>query len=324
MQMQIMILFGITVGVAVILVFLGVARSVESTPADRLEEYMSDQFAQGRSQMSRRSSGPGAAAGEFVQGFDKILSSLGPLDQLGQALRRGGVKLTVTEYLIIWLASAAGMVLLGYTISQSWLPAALVGLLGITGPYFFIRYREGGRIHTFNGQLGNILTQISGSMRSGYGLLQAIEFASHEAPVPAGTEFAQVVRDVRLGRTLMAALDDLVDRVGSNDLELIVTCIHIQHETGGNLAEILDTVAETIRERVRIKGELHSLTAQQRYSGYVLALLPVVLFFILMLINPNYESRLFTPGPTLCIPIGAIVMMIIGFLIIRSIVSIEV
>lgn len=142
-------------------------------------------------------------------------------------------------------------------------------------------------------------------------------------PAPAGPELGQVVRDVKLGRSLMAALDDLTERVGSEDLTLVATAIHIHHETGGNLAEILETVTETIRERVRIKGELRSLTAQQRYSGYVLAALPILLFLVLMLINPQYESRLFQPGPTLCVPIGALVSMSIGFLAIRFIVAIE-
>jgi tight adherence protein B len=122
----------------------------------------------------------------------------------------------------------------------------------------------------------------------------------------------------------MAALEDLLYRVESEDLRLVVTAMRIQAETGGNLAEILDTVSETIRERVRIKGELRALTSQQRMAGYVLAALPVVVFFCLMALNPAYESRLFTPGPTLCIPIGAALMMLVGFLIIRRIVALEV
>jgi len=198
------------------------------------------------------------------------------------------------------------------------------GLMGALMPYVFLRIRQGSRLHAFDRQLGNVLMQLSGSMRSGYGLLQAVDFVGHEMPPPVGPEFAQVVRDVKLGRSIMAALDDLAERVGSQDLSLIVLAIRIHHETGGNLAEILETVAETIRERVRIKGELRTLTAQQRYSGYVLAALPILMFFVLMLINPQYESNLFKPGPTLCIPIGAGSSMIIGFIAIRQIVQIEV
>jgi tight adherence protein B len=161
-------------------------------------------------------------------------------------------------------------------------------------------------------------------MRAGYGLLQALAYVGQEIPAPAGREFSLVVRDVKLGRTTMAALDDLLDRVESDDLRLVVTAMRIQSETGGNLAEILDTVSETIRERVRIKGELRALTSQQRMAGYVLAALPVIVFFILMLLNPAYESRLFMPGPTLCIPIGAALSMLAGFLIIRRVIALEV
>ena len=126
---------------------------------------------------------------------------------------------------------------------------------------------------------------------------------------------------MKLGRSQIDALEDMANRIASDDLMLAVTAMRIQHETGGNLSEILETVSETIRERVRIKGELRSLTAQQRYSGYALAVLPVAVFSFLMLINPTYESRLFAPGPTLCIPIGALLTMLLGFLAIRKIVS---
>jgi tight adherence protein B len=133
-----------------------------------------------------------------------------------------------------------------------------------------------------------------------------------------------VVRDVKLGQSTMDALGDLLDRVESDDLHMVITAMRIQAETGGNLAEILDTVSETIRERVRIKGELRALTSQQRMAGYVLAALPIAVFACLMLLNPAYESRLLTPGPTLCIPIGAALMMIVGFLVMRRVIALEV
>jgi tight adherence protein B len=180
------------------------------------------------------------------------------------------------------------------------------------------------RLRAFNNQLPNVLMQLSGSMRAGYGLMQALAFVAQEIPAPAGREFGTVVRDVKLGQSTMMALEGLLDRVESEDLRLVVTAMRIQADTGGNLAEILDTVSETIRERVRIKGELRALTSQQRMAGYVLAALPVTVFFCLMALNPAYESRLFMPGPTLCIPIGAALMMMVGFLIMRRIVALEV
>jgi tight adherence protein B len=239
-------------------------------------------------------------------------------------LRSADLQMTILEYLLVWLLIVAGAVALGYFISRSWLPAVLFGLVGALIPYMSLSYRMTKRVRAFNNQLPNVLLQLSGSMRAGYGLLQAIDFVAHETPAPAGHEFALVVRDVKLGRSMMAALEGMLDRVESDDLRLVFTAMRIQAETGGNLAEILDTVSETIRERVRIKGELRALTSQQRLAGYVLAGLPVIVFFVLMLLNPTYEARLFAPGPTLCIPIGAALSMLAGFLIIRRVIALEV
>lgn len=313
------IIVGTLISLAIVLVFFGIGRALERVGVDRLEEYVGN-----RSARSRPEASVSASVGEVTQGLDKVFRSLAIFDRLAHALRRADLTLTVTEYLFFWLLVVVAAAAAGYFISGSLLPAIMSGLMGALIPFVFLRFRQGSRLHAFDRQLGNILMQLSGSMRSGYGLLQAIDFVGHEMPSPAGPEFAQVVRDVKLGRAIMAALDDLSERVGSQDLSLIVLAIHIHHETGGNLAEILETVAETIRERVRIKGELRTLTAQQRYSGYVLAALPILMFFVLMLINPHYESNLFKPGPTLCIPIGAGFSMLVGFIAIRQIVQIEV
>lgn len=320
--MELPLIVGLLITLAVLAIFVGVGRALEPSGTNRLEEYVGDQSA--HAARARRSSKLGASAGELVQGFDKILRSVSAAERLAHGLRRAGLQLTVTEFLLIWLLSIVGATIAGFAISGSVLPAVMIGLFGALLPYLFLQYRQGARLRAFNNQLGNVLMQMSGSLRAGYAMLQAIDFVGRELPAPAGPEFAQVVREVKLGRSQMQALDDLAERIGSDDLMLIVTAVRIQHETGGNLAEILETVGETIRERVRIKGELRSLTAQQRYSGYALAVLPVIVFFVLMLINPTYEARLFAPGPTLCIPIGAIFSMLMGFLAIRRIVSIEV
>jgi tight adherence protein B len=129
---------------------------------------------------------------------------------------------------------------------------------------------------------------------------------------------------VGLGLPLDRALTNLVRRMESDDLDLIVTAINIQHEVGGNLAMILETISSTIRERMRIHREIKSITAQQRLTGYVLAFMPFALAGVLFVINPTYMARLFQPGPMLCIPIGAVLLVVLGFLVIRKIVSIEV
>ena len=321
---MIMILVGALIGLAIMLVFVGVAQKQGLAETDRLDDYVSDHMARTRSQSARRPTQLGESASELVQGLDKVLRSVAVFDKLAYALQRADLRFTVTEYLVIWLLSVTGALAAGYLLSRNWLTTGMVGALGAWLPHLYVLFRQGSRLRAFNNQLGTVLMQMSGSMRAGYGLLQAVDFVAHELPPPAGIEFAQVVRDVKLGSALMDALEDLAARVGSDDLELIVTAIGIQHETGGNLAEVLETVAETIRERVRIKGEMRSLTAQQRLSGYALAALPIGMFFVLMLINPEYESHLFAPGPTLCIPVGALLSMLVGLLAIRAIINIEV
>jgi tight adherence protein B len=323
--MPVLLIVAVLIGVAVLMFFVGLARAVETPDTDRLEEYLSDRPTLSSGPVSRRTGGSMASsAGEMAQGIDKILRSISVGDRLAHMLRSDDLQMTILEYLLVWLLCVGGATALGYVISHSWLPTVLAGVIGTLIPYMILRSRMTKRVRAFNNQLPNVLMQLSGSMRAGYGLLQAIDFVAHEAPAPAGREFAIVVRDVKLGRSAMAALEDLNDRVESDDLRLVITAMRIQAETGGNLAEILDTVSETIRERVRIKGELHALTSQQRMAGYVLAGLPIIVFFILMLLNPAYESRLFMPGPTLCIPIGAALSMLTGFLIIRRVIALEV
>ena len=322
--MGMLVVVAALVGVAVLLFLIGLARAVEPSEADRLEEYLRDQQTSGSGSAQRGAGGMTSSAGEMAQGIDKVLRSISLGNQLAHMLRSADLQMTVAEYLLVWLLCIAAASVLGYLVSHSVLPTVLTGLIGALIPYIVLRNRAAKRVRAFNSQLPNVLMQLSGSMRAGYGLLQALAYVAQEIPAPAGREFGKVVRDVKLGRTTMTALEDLLERVESDDLRLVVTAMRIQVETGGNLAEILDTVSETIRERVRIKGELRALTSQQRMAGYVLAALPVVVFFCLMALNPAYESRLFMPGPTLCIPIGAALMMLVGFLIIRRIIALEV
>lgn len=315
-------LIGLLVALAILAIFIGLGRAIEVPSSSRLEDYLSDQLpGQGSAAIrSRRLSG----AGDLVLGVDKLVRSGSAGENLARLLRQADLQVTTTEFLALWLSAIAVGLIAGVVLTHQWLPAVLLGLLGVIAPYLLLRSRQTARLRAFNDQLHTVLMQLSGSMRAGYGLQQAIDFVSHEMPAPAGKEFAQVLRDIRLGQATMDALESMTERVPSDDLRLIVTAIRIHYEVGGNLAEILENVSETIRERVRIKGELRALTAQQRMAGYVLAALPIIVFLVLMVLNPSYESRLFSPGPTLCIPIGAFVMMVSGFLIIRRLIQLEV
>ncbi|MEW5988919.1 MAG: type II secretion system F family protein, partial [Chloroflexota bacterium] len=190
------------------------------------------------------------------------------------------------------------------------------------------------RLRAFNGQLSDTLNLWVNSLRSGYSVLQGMEAIATELPPPVSKEFERVIQEVRLGLSLNQALSNMLRRVPSDDLDLVVTAVNIQREVGGNLAEILDIISYTIRERVRIKGEIRTLTAQGRFSGWVVSLLPIGLALLLYKINPTYMSGLFGKGAPWVLPgvlpcgwlvVGIGLMFIgAGVLAVKKIVDIEV
>jgi tight adherence protein B len=204
-------------------------------------------------------------------------------------------------------------------------------LLGYWLPKFWLGRRKGKRLKAFNSNLADTIMLLANSLRAGSSFLQAVEMIVRETRPPISTEFARVIREVNLGLPLDEALANLQRRVRSDDLDLMTTAIAIHHTVGGNLAEILDTIAFTIRERVRIKGEIRTLTAQQRMSGYVVGFLPIALVLLLSVIAPTFMAPMLQKPPELLgLPAGMFilagggVMMLIGFILIRRIVDIEV
>ena len=169
--------------------------------------------------------------------------------------------------------------------------ALLIGaFIGFMLPRFWLGRRKSGRLNAFNKQLPDTITLIANALRAGSSFLQAIELVVRESRPPISTEFGRVIREVNLGLPFDQALENMVRRVRSDDLELMATAITIQHQVGGNLAEILDSIAYTIRERVRIKGEIRTLTAQQRLSGYVVGFLPIGLAGFLFIAAPELHG----------------------------------
>lgn len=175
----------------------------------------------------------------------------------------------------------------------------------------------------FTNQLGDMLTMVANALRAGFSFMQAFELISREMDAPMGREVQLVVNEVNLGNTLESALDNMQRRVASPDFELVVTAVLIQRQVGGDLASILDTISETIAERVRMRRETQTLTAQGRLSGWVLVLIPFALGGFLSVVNPGYLQPLFdTELGRMCM-VGAIVSELIGILVIRRIVDIK-
>jgi tight adherence protein B len=238
-------------------------------------------------------------------------------------LARADLRLRVAEYYYLRVGLAVGLAAVLFLLRDPL--SALVGaLLGYFVPRIWVGRRISGRLNAFNKQLPDTITLLSNSLRAGSSFLQSVELVSRESPAPMGPEMGRVVREVNLGLGMDEALANMVRRIKSDDLDLMVTAIGVQQQVGGNLAEILDTIAFTIRERVRIKGEIRTLTAQGRYSGYLVAFLPIGIMITLNFINPEFMQPLFTEliGQAL-LALGAI-MMAIGFFAIRKITDIKV
>ncbi|HEY3110857.1 MAG TPA: type II secretion system F family protein [Chloroflexota bacterium] len=247
---------------------------------------------------------------------------------LQRDLARANLKLTVTEYVSINAAAVVVGGAIGVAIGNLPLAVALA-VAGFYLPRLILGLAQKRRLKAFGSQLADTLMLQSNSLRAGYSLLQSMETVSREAPQPTAEEFGRVVREVGLGLSPEEALLNLYRRLPSDDLDLMVTAINVQHEVGGNLAKIFDTLAETIRERGRIQGEIKTLTAQQKIGGNVISIMPVVLAGGLTLMSPNYLKPLFSSETFICmpafgLPILAAVMMVMGYFAIRRIVAIEV
>ena len=253
--------------------------------------------------------------------------------QIARDLARADLKLTVTEFIGLKILSAlagAGIgAFIGRANFQAMLISAIVGAVLLSfAPNVYVVLAARRRVKAFNNQLGDAINLLANSLRSGYSFLQSMELVSREAPAPMSAEFRRVVQEVGLGLSTAEALGNLLRRVPSDDLDLLITAVNIQMEVGGNLAQILETIGHTIRERVRIKGEIQVLTAQGRISAWVITLLPIALAIFITVVNPEYMAPMFTfglpPNAWCCLPVASLVMIVIGFFAIMKIVDIEV
>ena len=323
---------------AILLIAVGVAMSGGGSDVNaRLERYAS-----GRQDKPAAAGGQGGLA-EAIQSSVALAQLNRVVEQrdfganLAREIARADLRLKVSEYLALWAGTTLGvpflMILLSVGVPTLRNPIVLLvgALIGFLLPRLWLGRRKSSRLSAFNKQLPDTITLIANALRAGSSFLQAIELVVRESHPPISTEFGRVIREVNLGLAFDTALENMVRRVRSDDLELMATAISIQHNVGGNLAEILDSIAFTIRERVRIKGEINTLTAQQRLSGYVVGFLPMGLAGFLFIAAPNFMSPMFDDRVSVIgLPAGVIILalggiaMFIGFMIIRRIVDIEV
>lgn len=281
----------------------------------------------------KKSSGPSL----LTQNLDQVIEERGLGKNLATELARADLKITVAEFWALNVISIVGVTALAWLIYGGFIMPLIGAVVGFFLPKFWLKIRQGARLKRFNNQLGDGITLMANGLRSGYSLLQAMDAVGREMPEPMAIEFKRVVREVGLGVSNDRAFNNLLRRVPSDDLDLMITAINVQHEIGGNLAEILEIIGFVIRERVRIKGEIAVLTAQGQLSGYIISGLPIALGLLLYAMNQDYIGKMvfscdslgITPEkctqPCGWIMIGAGILMIAsGFFAIQKIIAIEV
>jgi tight adherence protein B len=318
-----MIVFAIVIVLAVVILFWGIASAGagDKTIEDRLEQYTSGVAEPVAVAKGEKEKGPSLLAA----GVDKAISGRGFADKIATQLARADAKLTPGEYVLLNITSILGFFLVGYLLfHRSLFMAIAAAVAGFYAPSIYLKIKQRRRLNAFNDQLGDTINLLANSLRSGYSLLQSMETVSRELPAPISVEFARVVREVGLGLSNEQAMNNMLRRIQSDDLDLMLTAINVQHEVGGNLAEILDIIGYTIRERVRIKGEIRVLTAQGMISSYIISFLPIAMGLLLYLMNPDYMSAMFKEVCGWIMISVAVTGIITGFIATQKIVRIEV
>ncbi|PWB77959.1 MAG: secretion system protein [Anaerolineales bacterium] len=309
-----------------ILLIVGLVVSISSERSvveDRLGRFLEDEQTEEAQREASRS-----IVTEWV---NRRVASSSAGDRVARELARADLKLKVAEYYALVFISTVALAFIAWLIQSHWASVIIGGVIGFFVPRFYVKRQQAVRLQKFNDQLGDMLNLMVNGLRAGYSTMQAMEAVSRELPSPISDEFHRVVQEMQIGITMEKALENLLRRIPSDDLDFVITAINVQREVGGNLSEILDTISFTIRERVRIKGEIRVMTANVRTSGAVLSLIPVGLGLALWFISPEYIGSFFDPNPVLPQPLCGIIavaviigMIIAGYFVMMKIADIEV
>ena len=257
------------------------------------------------------------ASGTFISG----LPLMGRIISL---VTHSGLQITPVRFVVLFTIAALSGFVVVFVLSKNLLAALLAAFVCGGIPFAYLIYRKKQRRAKFDEQLPDALTMVARSLRAGHSLSGAIELISQEMPEPTGGLFKIAYEQQQLGMRMTDSLRTLLKKIESIDLHFFVTIIRINNETGGNLAEILDKLADTVRSRLQIRRQVKVYTAEGRMSGYVLVLLPVVVFIGFYLLNPGYMNVFFTERLCQLILCAAVMAQIVGFLVIRKIIDIRI
>ena len=260
--------------------------------------------------------------------ISSIMAGRNASEELALQLERADMKLTVSEFvavrIFLGLFGVGLPILLMGTRPAGILLAVGAGLLGYMLPKLYMGRGKSKRVEKLNEQLPDALTMLANALKSGFGLMQSMDLVARELEHPIATDIRRMLQDINVGAATDEALQNLARRSGSSDLDIVVTAMLIQQSTGGNLAEILETVGHTMRERIRIRGEIKTLTTQQVMTGFIIGMLPVLLALAISVINPDYIGLLFTRTAGQVMIAGAVMMEMFGMFVIKRILAIEV
>ena len=316
MDLLLTLLVGITVGLMVLAIGTGVNR--EEQVQERLFSYIENHI-QGEDEKEKAR----INLRQILEKVSRIFASRSYTQKVQYDLLQAGIPLKGEEYLTLW----GGLVLvvppLSWVLTFNLPLALLMLILGAAIPKLYLQSRIDGRRQKLNQQLGDALTVMANALRAGFSFQQAMDTVCRELPAPISAEFGLALREVNLGANTEEALLNMGDRVGSDDLDMVISAVLIQRQAGGNLAQILDNIAGTIRERARIKGEIKTLTAQGRISGLVIGCMPVGLLFLLLIINPSYMSAMLDSSIGYILLGAAFGSELLGAFIISRIVKID-
>ena len=260
----------------------------------------------------------------ILRGGGRLLNNIRHARGLDLKMQQAGIPLLGTEFVLLLVISAIIAGAVGIILSDRWHVGIMAAVMVVALEYIYVLVRIERRAASFTNQLGDCLMMIANALRAGFSFLQAIELISKEMEPPVSEEFKHVVRDVGLGTPVERALTEMDKRVGSPDFSLVVTAVLIQQQVGGDLARILDTISDTIQDRIRMRREVKVLTSQGRMSGWILVLLPIAVGLFMTSMNPGYLDPLFHDSVGRIILAITIVMEIIGAVVINRIVDIDV
>lgn len=311
-----------------VLVWMLIGASARARRDDELRRLMRARSAQeiesGEAPADVAEGGPMWMPEGLVAAGSRVAQAGGFTERLDDKLEKGGLALRSGEF--VAMTAAAGVV--GAVFAAIILPNILfivfLGLVASVIPYAIVARAMGKRVTRMHEQLPDVLMILASSLRAGHSFLQALDMVAKEIADPGATEFNRVVAEIRLGRPLEDALTAMAERVGSDDLRWAVLAVNIQRQVGGNLAEVLDTVAETVRERDWVRRQVKVLSAEGRLSISILIALPFLIALYIAIVNPGYLNLLFTDIRGLAMLIGSGILMGIGIVWMRKVVAIDV